>query len=88
MIKKLSKYGNSLALLIDKPILDLLKITETTSLEIKTDGSRLIIEPILVEQQDREILVEQQDSDDEKFRKIHEKIVKKYAPALKKLSEN
>lgn len=80
MIKKLSKYGNSLALLIDKPILDLLKITETTSLEIKTDGSRLIIEPILAEKNNVD--------EREKFKESYEKMSKKYAPALKKLSEN
>ena len=38
MIKKLSKHGNSLALVIDRSILDLLGIDEKTSLEISTDG--------------------------------------------------
>ncbi len=38
MIKKLVKHGNSYALIIDKPILDLLKITPDTPLEITTDG--------------------------------------------------
>ena len=46
MLKKLVKHGNSLALIIDKPILELLKIDETTELEISTDGSNLIITPL------------------------------------------
>jgi len=43
MVKKLTKHGNSLALVIDKPILDLLKIGQDTPLDITTDGQRLII---------------------------------------------
>jgi antitoxin MazE len=46
MIKKLSKHGNSLALVIDRPILDLLKINEETSLVISTDGQSLVVSPI------------------------------------------
>jgi antitoxin MazE len=45
MTKTLTKHGNSLALVIDKPILELLKIDADTPLEITTDGSRLIIAP-------------------------------------------
>jgi len=45
MIKKLTKHGNSLALIIDKPILELLNIKEDTELEISTDGRSLIIRP-------------------------------------------
>ncbi len=45
MIKKLSTIGNSLGLVIERPILDLLNITKDTPLEIKTDGEALIIRP-------------------------------------------
>ena len=45
MIKKLTKHGNSLALIIDRPILDLLKIDPETPLEVSTDGKQLIIAP-------------------------------------------
>ena len=45
MIKKLTKHGNSMALVIDRPILDLLKIDAETPLEVTTDGKQLIIEP-------------------------------------------
>jgi antitoxin component of MazEF toxin-antitoxin module len=40
MIKTLTKLGNSYALVIDKPILDLLKIRPDTPLEIATDGKK------------------------------------------------
>ncbi|EQA37616.1 toxin-antitoxin system, antitoxin component, AbrB family [Leptospira inadai serovar Lyme str. 10] len=46
MIKKLIQHGNSSALIIEKPILELLSITSETSLDIKTDGKSLIITPI------------------------------------------
>jgi len=45
MLKKLAKHGNSLALVIDRPILDLLKIDIETPLDISTDGKRLIVAP-------------------------------------------
>lgn len=44
MVKKLTKHGNSLALVIDRPILALLKIDPDTPLEVSTDGNRLIVE--------------------------------------------
>lgn len=43
MRKKLVKHGNSLALVIDKPILELLKIDADTELEVTTDGNGLIL---------------------------------------------
>ena len=46
MIKKLVAIGNSYGLVIDKSILELLKISPDTELELSTDGQRLIIEPI------------------------------------------
>ena len=46
MRKKLSAVGNSYGLVIEKPILELLKIDRETDLEMTTDGMRLIIEPI------------------------------------------
>lgn len=45
MVKKLTKHGNSLALVIDRPILDLLNIDPETALDVSTDGRQLIIAP-------------------------------------------
>ncbi len=46
MRKNLSTIGNSLGLVIEKPILELLNITRDTELEVTTDGTRLIVEPV------------------------------------------
>jgi len=43
MTKKLTRHGNSFALIIDRPILELLNIDPDTELDITTDGNRLII---------------------------------------------
>ncbi|MDD5307025.1 MAG: AbrB/MazE/SpoVT family DNA-binding domain-containing protein [Deltaproteobacteria bacterium] len=46
MVKTLTAIGNSLGLIIDKPILDLLHIDRDTRLEIDTDGEALVIRPV------------------------------------------
>ena len=46
MIKRLTQHGNSLALVIDRGILDLLKIDAETPLEVSTNGAALVIEPV------------------------------------------
>lgn len=46
MVKKLTAHGNSAALVIDKPIMELLHITMDTPLDISTDGKNLIVSPI------------------------------------------
>ena len=43
MIKTLTRHGNSYALVIDKPILELLKFDPETPLEVTTDGKVLTI---------------------------------------------
>jgi antitoxin MazE len=47
LVKKLTKIGNSLALIIDRPVLDLLHIPIDAPLEISTpDGKKLEITPL------------------------------------------
>ncbi len=46
MIKTLTRHGNSYALIIDRAILDLLKLTPESPLEISTDGAALIVQPV------------------------------------------
>ena len=75
MIKKLTKHGNSLALVIDRSVLDLLKIDRETPLDISTDGQALIISPVRdVERLDR-------------FQKALESANRKYGRALERLAE-
>ena len=40
------QHGNSSALIIDKPIMELLNIDPETPLEIATDGQNIIISPV------------------------------------------
>ena len=75
MTKKLTRHGNSLALVIDKPILDLLKIDADTPLEITTNGDELVVKP-------------QRDGKREKsFLKSVEKMSNRYEKTLKRLVE-
>ncbi len=53
MVKKLAAVGNSLGLIIEKPILELLNITGDTLLEVKTDGEALIIRPVKPNKKER-----------------------------------
>jgi antitoxin component of MazEF toxin-antitoxin module len=46
MVKRLTKHGNSLALVIDRAVLDLLEIDAKTPLSITTDGKCLVISPV------------------------------------------
>lgn len=46
MLKKLTRVGNSLAMVIDRPILELLHVDADTPLEVTTDGRTLTIAPI------------------------------------------
>jgi len=82
MIKKFSKHGNSLAVLIDKPILDLLGMDEHTHINIKTDGINIIIEPVKVQQKIPII------SEDPKKQRLYEELIEKYDAVLRKLAKN
>jgi antitoxin component of MazEF toxin-antitoxin module len=46
MVKHLTKHGNSLALVIDRGVLDLLEINADTPLSMTTDGKCLIVTPV------------------------------------------
>jgi antitoxin component of MazEF toxin-antitoxin module len=75
MIKTLAKHGNSLALIIDKAVLDLLKIDAETPLEISTDGQVLVITPV------------RDKAHRESFKRALENTNKKYGRTLKRLAE-
>lgn len=46
MRKHLVKHGNSLALVIEKPVLELLGADAETVFEITTDGQALVLTPV------------------------------------------
>lgn len=55
MSKTLIKHGNSLALVIDKPILEMLQITADTPLELSTNGDAILITPIRAKRRQRQL---------------------------------
>lgn len=46
MVKKLTRTGNSVAVVLDKAILDAAKIDPDSSVEVSTDGHVIIIAPV------------------------------------------
>jgi antitoxin MazE len=46
MIKKLTKTGNSFAVVLEKPILEKMKINADTPLEVSTNGEVIVISPV------------------------------------------
>ena len=75
MVKKLIKHGNSLALVIDKPILELLHIAQDTALELTTNGDSIMISPV------------RDKSRQKRLDKSLSKINAKYGDDLKRLAE-
>jgi antitoxin component of MazEF toxin-antitoxin module len=75
MVKKLIQHGNSVALVIDKPIMEILNITNETSFELSTDGKNLILSPQIENNQEKTVL------------SSLEKINKKYGTVLRRLGK-
>ena len=75
MIKKLTRTGNSIALVLDKPLREELGLDENAEVEVSTNGQVLVITPKRSSARDR------------KFRKAADKINRKYAGLFKRLSE-
>jgi antitoxin MazE len=46
MVKRLTRTGNSLALVIDRPLLDATGIDADTPLDISTNGDVIVISPV------------------------------------------
>ena len=75
MVKNLTKHGNSYALVIDKPILELLRVSPDTQFDIITDGRSLVLTPVRDARQDK------------KFEKALENVHKRFGRAMKRLAE-
>ena len=75
MIKTLTKHGNSAALVIERPILELLGASADTAFEVVTDGHALILTPI----KDTVHSV--------KVRKSIERVGKRYAKTFEELAK-
>ena len=75
MTKTLIKHGNSLALVIDKPILEMLQISADTPLELTSNGDALMVTPVRDKARQR------------KLRASLDKINRKFGEDLKRLAE-
>ena len=74
-VSTLTAHGNSAALIIDKPILELLGMDMSTPLKIVTDGRNLIISPVRDARRD------------ELFRAALAKVNTEHESTLRKLAE-
>lgn len=75
MRKTLTKHGNSYALVIDKPILELIRATPETPFEIISDGRSLVLTPV------------RDPEEEKKFDRAVTMIHKRFGNAMKKLAE-
>ncbi len=74
MIKKLQKHGNSAALIIEKPVMQALGITEETPLQVTVSGNALVVTPANV------------GVGSERMKTIIRDLRKRYGPMLKRLA--
>ena len=75
MIKMLKKHGNSMALVIEKPMMEALGITEETPLQVTVNGNALVVTPANV------------GVDPERMKVVIKEIRKRYGPMLKRLAD-
>lgn len=75
MIKTLTKHGNSYAIIIDKPILELLHAGPDSEFEVITDGRCLVLSPVRAAK------------DEKKFEAAVEMVHKRFGRAMKRLAE-
>ncbi|MGD0462262.1 MAG: AbrB/MazE/SpoVT family DNA-binding domain-containing protein [Tepidisphaeraceae bacterium] len=74
-LKHLTRQGNSLAIIIDKPILDMLDINEKTMLKLTTDNGKIVLEPVSAEEIDR------------RFTAAADKVEKRFGRMFKRLAQ-
>ncbi len=75
MIKTLTKHGNSYALVIDKPILELLRVSPEAQFEIMTDGQCLVLTPV------------RDPAEEKKFQDALDMVHQRFGRAMKRLAE-
>jgi antitoxin MazE len=75
MTKKLTRTGNSLAVVLEMPILEATGIDADTPLEVSTDGDVIVISPVRSKKRTA------------KLRKILEELDREHAGAFRRLAE-
>jgi antitoxin component of MazEF toxin-antitoxin module len=76
MITKLTRIGDDMAVVLEKPLLDRLGLDENSEVDMSIDGKVLVITP------QRNLTRE------ERFRKAADKIDKQYAEVFRRLSDS
>ena len=75
MIKTLKRHGNSMALVIEKPMMEALGSTEETPLQVTVNGNALVVTPANV------------GVGPERMKAITKELRKRYGPMLKRLAD-
>jgi len=75
MIQTLTRQGNSLALVIDRSLRELMEIDAGTPLKVSVEGRRLIVEPLSETEREAH------------FKKAVDKVDREHGKAMKKLAE-
>jgi len=75
MVKTLTKTGNSLALVLDRPLLEATGIDATTPLEISTNGDVIVISPQRTAKRNQ------------KLRRVVDRMHERYAGVFRRLAE-
>jgi antitoxin component of MazEF toxin-antitoxin module len=75
MIRTLTRQGNSLALVLDRTVRELLEIDAQTPLKVSVEGRELIVEPLTDAERSNH------------FKKAVEKVDGEHGRAMKKLAE-
>lgn len=75
MRKRLTRTGNSLALVLDRPLLEAAGIAPETELEVSTNGDVIVIAPVRAPTRIR------------RFKAAAEEITAEYAGVFKRLAE-
>lgn len=75
MVKRLTRTGNSLALVLDRPLLEATGIGPRTVLEISTNGDVIVITPVRGAARTR------------RFKSAVDEINRQYAGVFKRLAE-
>ncbi|MCC5786166.1 MAG: AbrB/MazE/SpoVT family DNA-binding domain-containing protein [Phycisphaerales bacterium] len=75
MVKRLVKHGNSYAIILDKPVLELLRAGPDTPFEIVSDGRSLVLTPVHDEETTKKF--------DDAVARVHER----FGRAMKRLAE-
>ncbi len=74
MVKMLTKSGNSLAIVLDKALLQVVQLDETTPVKIDVENGKLVLSPAPA-------------GDRRKFEAVKAKMHQRYAKTFKRLAE-